>query len=449
MYKQESRAIISIALIMAFRMLGLFMILPVFSVSATAIPGASAKLIGVAIGAYGLTQACLQIPFGSLSDRIGRKPVVVMGLVLFIIGSIIAAVSHNIYGLIVGRAIQGGGAIGSAAMALLADLTRDEGRTKAMAMVGMSIGCAFSIALVLGTIINHTFGLTGIFWATAAFGIVGVLLLFWAVPKEPKLVIQSSNASRWQLLKDPSLLRLDLGIFCSHAILTALFIAIPLILQHKLQLGSTGTIAMYLIVLVVAFVLMVPFIIVSEKKRKLKQAMIGSFVVMAVCSLGLSFSNAVWSVALFLCIFFTAFSLLEASFPSLVSKVSPIKNRGSAMGIYSSTQFFGIFIGGLLGGVLLSHYGIAAIFYFCTALAVLWAILAISMPEPPYLTTKVFSIKQAISAKMEQEIKAIPGVTDLLCSPEEQLLICKIDKKIISENELQKQIKSITLGEVD
>jgi MFS family permease len=252
MYKHENRAILSLALIMVFRMLGLFMILPVFSVATATIAGATPKLIGFAIGAYGLTQALLQIPFGALSDKVGRKPIIILGLILFIIGSIVAAASHSISGIIIGRAIQGGGAIGSTVMALLSDLTRDEGRTKAMAVMGLSIGCAFSIALVLGTLLNHLFGLSGIFIATAVFGVIGILLLL-IVPKAPKIVVQRKQ-SMLVLLRDPSLIRLDFSIFSLHAILTALFIALPIVFDYKLNMSSEHIVVMYLAVLVIAFI---------------------------------------------------------------------------------------------------------------------------------------------------------------------------------------------------
>lgn len=444
MYKHENRAIFILALIMSFRMLGLFMILPVFSVAAATITGATPKLIGFAIGAYGLTQAALQIPFGAMSDKIGRKPIIILGLILFIIGSIVAATSHTMTGIIIGRAIQGGGAIGSTVMALLADLTRDEGRTKAMAIMGLSIGCAFSIALIVGTLLNHFFGLSGIFFATAIFGAIGILLLL-LVPQAPKIVAQSKQPAL-NLLRNPSLIRLDFSIFSLHAILTAIFIALPLVLYHKLNMSSEHTILMYLAVLVIAFILMVPFIIIAEKRRLLKQTMLAAIVVIAASSFLLNFAQNTWEIMIILSVFFTAFSLMEASLPSLVSKIAPIAHRGSAMGLYSSAQFSGIFVGGLIGGLLLSKFGVFGIFSFAALLAIAWGATTLSLPEPPYLSTIVCSQKDLSKEQIEQ-IKATEGIADIFFNPEEELLIVKIDKKIITENDLQKKIKSITLGD--
>jgi len=225
-------AIFSLAMIMAFRMLGLFMILPVFSAHATALPGATATLLGVALGIYGLSQAILQMPFGMLSDRIGRKPVIAAGLILFALGSIVAALSHSIYGIILGRTLQGAGAIGSTTLAMVSDLTRDENRSKAMAMMGLTIGFAFSIAMILGPIIYTWFHLSGIFWATSGFAIVGLLLLI-TVPTPPKVLvhpdIERETNNLKSVFKNGQLLRLDWGIFSMHAMLTATFIAIPIL----------------------------------------------------------------------------------------------------------------------------------------------------------------------------------------------------------------------------
>jgi len=453
MLVQERQSAASIALIMACRMLGLFMILPVFALYAGKLPGATPTLIGFALGIYGFTQACLQLPFGSLSDKIGRRKVITLGLTLFAIGSLVAALSHNIYGIIVGRALQGGGAVGSTLLALMADLTRDENRSKAMAFVGMSIGLSFSIALVVGPLINAYFHLNGIFWFTFGLALFSIVILYTAVPTPPKVVfdpaVEATPSKFSSILKDMQLVRLNVGIFTMHAILTATFIAIPNLLMHQLGLTEHQQTFLYLIVLVLAFILMVPFIIIAEKKRQMKRIFLFAIgtLVLTEC-LFILFGRQVFFVGLWMLLFFTAFSLLEASLPSLVSKIAPIRRKGTAMGVYSTAQFFGIFVGGSLGGLLFGHFGFAGVFLFCIILGLSWLLFASNMPEPPYYSTIVIkptaselTNNSALQTRLQQQ----NGVGDVLFVPAEALLYVKIDKKIISEDELRNLIKQSTL----
>lgn len=450
MQLQENKSIFSLGAIMAFRMLGLFMILPVFSAYVHSLPGATPLLIGVALGVYGLTQALLQIPFGLWSDKIGRKPIILLGLILFALGAVIAALSHNIYGIIIGRALQGAGAIGSTVLALVADLTRDEHRTKAMAMVGMTIGLAFSLAMVLGPLVNAHFQLAGIFWLTAVFAVLGIVLLFTAVPKAPKVFIdtavESTSASFKKVLANTHLLQLDISILCQHAILTIVFIALPVLFTHDMQLSSTDQTWMYLAVLGLAFIAMVPFIIIAEKKRKMKPIFTMSVALIAVCQVFFfigQHSGLVIGLTLF--VFFTAFTILESSLPSLVSKVAPIQNKGAAMGIYSSSQFFGIFIGGLLGGLVFSHIGINGLFMLAAVLAVAWLVVATMMPNPPYLSTIIHALTQTPSESQLTELNKLKGVAEVASVPAEQLIYIKIDKEKISTTELRKWLEQSSL----
>ncbi|MCH9644687.1 MAG: MFS transporter [Gammaproteobacteria bacterium] len=453
MHKNEKSAVVSLALIMAFRMLGLFMILPVFSAYAGELKGATPTLIGVALGVYGLTQACLQMPFGALSDRIGRKPIILTGLLLFAIGSAVAALSTSITGVIIGRAIQGAGAVGSTVLAMVADLTRDEHRSKAMAMIGLCIGISFTIAIIVGPILNSWWHLSGLFWTTMGLALIGMLLTIY-VPTPPKLVVHPDLEARSgvfeSVLSNTQLLRLDLGIACLHAILTATFVAIPILLTHILRLHEEGQIFMYLVVLVVSFILMVPLIIIAEKKRKMKSIFNGAIAAIAASQILLYFfHHSVYSIGALLLLYFTAFILLEASLPSLVSKISPIRNKGTAMGVYSTSQFFGIFVGGIVGGALFGHYGLKGVFVFSIIVAAIWLITAVTMKQPPYLSTIIISPPSTADcgSDLYHKLRKIAGVAEVAFLPDEQLVYFKIDKKIISEDELRNRIETGNLTE--
>lgn len=448
MYSNERSSVVSLAMVMAFRMLGLFMILPVFSAYAGVINGATPFLIGLALGIYGLTQACLQMPFGALSDKIGRRPVILLGLFLFAVGSLVAALATGITGIIIGRALQGAGAIGSTVLAMVADLTRDESRSKAMAMVGLCIGSSFTVALVLGPTVNHLWHLSGIFWITMGLALLGMLLVI-RLPEPPKLVVHPDIEARSGVFKgvlsNPELLRLDLGIACSHAMLMATFIALPILLTHYLNLEPTTQIVMYLVVLVLSFILMVPFIIVAEKKRRMKSVFIFSVLALVVSQLCLYFFHgSVYSVAIILLLYFTAFTLLEASLPSLVSKISPIRNKGTAMGVYSTSQFFGIFVGGTLGGYLFQHFGLHGVFMLSFVIGVIWLFAAVSMKQPPYLSTLIVRQPEGVNGNADfyHQLRKIAGVTEVAFVAGEELIYLKVDKKIIAADELRNRIET-------
>ena len=445
--QHEKRGVFSLSLIMAFRMLGLFMILPVFATAARSYAGSTETLIGVALGVYGLTQALLQIPFGSLSDKIGRKPVILIGLLLFAIGSVVAALSHSMTGVIVGRALQGGGAIGATTMAFVADLTRDEFRSKAMAVIGMVIGFSFMIAMILGPILNTWVHLSGIFWLTAALAVLGIVLLYVLVPAAPKVVSlkETQDGGIKSALKNPSLLRLNFSILASHGTMTAMFLAVPVILQKILYLTEGQEILLYASALILAFILMVPGIIIGEKKRKLKQVIIIAVSLIVLTQLGLWFAHgSVWVVSVLLLVFFTAFTFLEASLPSLVSKVAPIKNKGAAMGVYSACQFFGIFLGGALGGWLYAHDGFSGLFGLTLVLGVLWWLVTITMAEPPYWSTVIVPMSD-VATGAEQHLHGLAGVKDILANQAEGLLYVKIDKQEITAEQLRKAVQSSNL----
>jgi MFS family permease len=385
MNKVEKTAAVSLAILMTIRMLGMFLILPVFTFYAQNLPHATPKLIGLALGIYGFTQACCQLPFGMLSDKWGRKKILLIGLVIFASGSALAGLADSIYLLILGRALQGAGAIGSVVMALLSDLTELKNRTKAMAIMGSSIGVAFAVAMVCGPILSAAIHVSGIFWLTSLLALFGIVLLFSTVPNPPPHIHQDdvtkNSITHWQkfraVLTNWSLMRLNIGIFIQHAILTASFLVLPLALQHYAGLPERQQWYLYLPVLLVAYVTMVPFIILAEKKAKNSQVFFGAIFCILLSQLWLLISHAhLFDYAGALLIFFTAFTLLEAMLPANVSKLVPPENKGTAMGVYSTLQFSGIFFGGIFGGIVYGKFNIMGVFYLCALLALLWLLMS-------------------------------------------------------------------------
>lgn len=438
MNAQEKRAASGLALVFAFRMLGMFMVLPVLATYGQDLLGQTPFLLGVAIGAYGLTQAFLQIPFGMLSDRFGRLPIIYIGLLIFAAGSVVAGISDSVWGVIAGRILQGAGAISAAVMALLSDLTREQHRTKAMAMIGISIGISFAVAMVVGPLVTRGFGLSGLFWFTAVMALLGMVIIALTVPKPAQQVrTRESGVAKVALaatLRNPALLRLDFGIFVLHALLMASFVALPLALVEQGGLPKEEHWWVYLIALFVGFFAMLPFIIYSEKKRQMKRVFVGAVAVLMLTELFL------WLVADSLTLlvigtlaFFTAFNFLEASLPSLISKVVPAGAKGTAMGVYSTSQFLGAALGGMLGGWLFSVGGASLVFAGCTVLAALWLIFAANMQEPPYVT----SVRLPVSPAAMQETQWLTalssqvGVMDAVLVAEEAAVYVKFDTQII------------------
>ncbi|CAG7857874.1 partial Inner membrane transport protein YajR, partial [biofilm metagenome] len=377
----ERRATWSLASIYALRMLGLFMIMPVMSLYAGQLSGSTPALIGLAIGIYGISQAILQIPFGLLSDRIGRKKIIVFGLLLFCLGSVIAALSNSINGVIIGRAVQGTGAIAGPVMALLADLTQEVHRTKAMALIGASIGVSFGIAIASGPILAGFIGFHGLFWLIAVLALLAIGVIVFLVPN-PKQVKKHRDtevvpATFWQVLKDIELMRLNYGIFVLHTILAASFVILPLLMRDA-GLLSADHWQVYLPVFIGSFLAIVPFVILAEKKRRMKPVFLTAIVVLIAAEVGLmQFNTTLFGIIGFLWLFFCGFNLLEATLPSLISKTAPGDKRGTAMGIYSTSQFLGSGIGGSIGGWCYGHYGASAVFLLCAVMALTWLLFTV------------------------------------------------------------------------
>ena len=443
----ESRAAFSLAGIFSLRMLGLFMIYPVFSVYAERLRDATPTTIGLALGAYGLTQAIFQIPFGMISDRLGRKSVIATGLVIFAIGSVVAALSHSIQGVILGRILQGGGAVGSTILALAADLTREEHRTKAMAVIGMTIGFSFALAVVLGPILGTWVGVSGIFWLTAVLALGGIAVLMFTVPQpaHPRLHRDTEPVPALfkRVLTDGQLLRLDFGILILHLILTASFVALPLALapRHGAGLDVHHQWYLYLPVLLVSVVAMVPFIILAEKRHHMKGVFLGAVAALGVAELLLmEWHASLVAVAAALIVFFTAFTLMEATLPSLISKVAPPDSKGTAMGVYSSSQFLGIFIGGTAGGWLYGHGGLAEVFGFTAAAALVWLLVVATMQQPRYLNSyllNVGEIDEVQAGRLAQRLGVVRGVAQVVVVASEGVAYLKVDSETLDEAALR------------
>ena len=443
----ETRAASGLALVFAFRMLGMFMVLPVLATYGMDLAGATPALIGLAIGAYGLTQAIFQIPFGVISDRIGRRPVIYLGLIVFALGSVLAANSDSIWGVIAGRILQGAGAISAAVMALLSDLTREQHRTKAMAMIGMTIGLSFAVAMVVGPLLTRAFGLSGLFLATGAMALCGIVIVMFMVPRSTgTLQHRESGVAKQALLptlRHPDLLRLDLGIFVLHAMLMSSFIALPLALVEKAGLPKEQHWWVYLTALLISFFAMIPFIIYGEKKRKMKRVLLGAVVTLMLTELFFwKFGDSLRTLVIGTVVFFTAFNLLEASLPSLISKVSPAGGKGTAMGVYSTSQFLGSALGGILGGWLFQHGGLSVVFLGGAGLAALWLAFAVTMREPPYVTSLRLPLSpEALrEAGLAERLKAVTGVTDAVIVAEESAIYIKLDTELLYRATLEQLV---------
>jgi len=447
MSASEKRATLSLASVYALRMLGLFMILPVLPLFAQQLEGSTPALIGLAMGIYGLPQVLLQIPFGLLSDKFGRKKLILIGLTLFLIGSIIAALSSTIYGVLVGRAFQGAGAVSAVVMALVADLTQEVHRTKAMATIGASIGASFGIGIVAGPIISGFGGMQAVFAATAVLTVLAMLSVIFVVPNPQKSKLhrdaefvpeQAMNA-----LKNPDLLRLDYGIFVQHLILMAIFVVVPsLMRQAGLSAGNEWQV--YLPVFATSMAVMIPFIILAEKKRKMKAVFLGAVAVLAISALALAlFHDDLISIIGWLWLFFCGFNLLEATLPSLISKTAPADLKGTAMGAYSSCQFMGLFLGGVLGGWFNGHYGVTAVFLFCAVMAFSWFLVTLTMKSPRYLSNLLISLENLSEETRNafvSQLLTIVGIVEVTVHNEEAVAYLKVDGHQLNKDQLQSLI---------
>ncbi len=448
MLETEKRAAFSLALVYALRMLGLFMILPVFSLHADDYAGATPVLIGLAIGIYGLTQGLLQLPFGFLSDRFGRKTVIVTGLLIFCVGSIVAAEAESITEVITGRALQGFGAIAAAVMALAADLTREEVRIRIMAIIGMSIGASFMISMVVGPVIAAEFGLRLLFWMTAGLAILGILVIVFVTPKPPSQSFhrdaQLSIQDVGRIIGDIELLKLGFGVFVLHLVLAATFVVFPLVLQQSLMIEETLHWRTYLPVFALSVVLLLPMVIVAEKFRKSHAVFLVAVSMLVLAEIGLASSSTYAVAFVMLVLFFGAFNFLEAMLPATVTRIAPADMKGTAMGLFSSAQFLGAFSGGLIGGLLLASGDYATTFAWLAAILCAWFALALTMKAPPHLKSKIVSLKdleQDDIAHFVERATAISGVCEVSVYEIDRVAYLKVDRSF-NDDDLQTLLSS-------
>jgi MFS family permease len=377
----ELRAGISLAGVFGLRMLGLFLILPVFAVHAPRLSGGdNLTLVGIALGAYGLAQAILQIPFGMASDRWGRKPVIYLGLAIFAAGSLLAGVADDIWTAIAGRTLQGAGAISSVVVALAADLTREQHRTKIMAMIGATIGLAFALSLVAAPALYQWIGMSGLFFLTGVLCVAAMGVVKGLVPEAPPPAPRPAGARGGEVLQ-PELLRLNLGIFVLHMVQMAMFVVVPrLLVEAGLPLPAHWQ--LYLPVVLLSFAVMVPPILYADRRNRPKPVLLGAVALLAAVEVSFVFSDSVLAYGAALLAFFVAFNVLEAMLPSLVTRIAPAHARGTAIGVYNTTQTLGLFFGGLLGGWVAEHFGATAVFAGCAAFSALWLAAASAMRPP-------------------------------------------------------------------
>lgn len=437
----QVRSVASLSLLYAFRMLGLFMVLPVLMLYGTDYAGATPFLLGLALGVYGLAQAVFQIPLGLLSDLLGRKPVILVGLLVFALGSVVAGTAESVEGLIIGRALQGAGAIASAIMAMVADLTTEENRTKAMAAIGASIGLSFSIAMVLGPVAASAAGLSGVFLLTSVLAVAGMLIVLFVVPTpslsgERHRDVGAIPALIKTTAVNPQLLRLNFGIFSLHCILMSAFVVIPQLLEFELGIDRGMHWLTYLALMGGALVIMMPFMLFAERRRQVKHVFLAAIFLLGLTLVLLAFFRSEVILALgLLLLFFVGFNLLEATLPSLVSKLSPAGAKGTAMGLYSTSQFLGAFVGGTFGGWLLQHQSAQVVMMTGAGLAGLWLLVAMTMRPPRYLESLCLTVNPGFIATMD--VLEIEGVEEALLVPEDGLLYLKVDKNRLDEHALK------------
>ena len=436
MNRSERRSVGALAGVFSLRMFGLFLVLPVMALYAAELEGATPFMIGLAVGIYGLTQALFQIAFGTLSDRFGRKPLIVFGLLVFAAGSVIAAVADTLTGVIIGRALQGSGAIAAVVLALVADLTREQQRVKAMALIGMSIGGSFLLALMAGPALDRWIGVSGIFWLTAVLALGCIVVVVWWVPTPRHAAgdpgSKASTDYFREVMANAHLLRLDVGIFILHMVLTAVFVVAPFALVETLGLERDSHWQVYVPVLVGSILLMAPLLILGMRRERTFWVFRLAILIVLVgqCVLFSGADQALSLIAGLVC-FFVGFNLLEAMLPSLMTRLSPGYAKGTAIGIYNTFEFAGVFVGGALGGILLGLFGSPGVFAFCVLATLVWLVVALTGRTPQLRNSVTLRLDGEIdltSGAIEHSLRALNGVDEVTVLPKDCVAYLRVDE---------------------
>lgn len=429
----ERKATLWLSVVFGSRMLGLFMLLPVFSVYSQHLAGANELWVGLAIGAYGLSQAILQIPMGIASDHFGRKPVIYFGLMIFALGSVVAACSGSIYGVTLGRLLQGAGAISSAVMALAADLSRDDERPKVMAVIGMFIGLSFMVAVIIGPLLAAQLGLSGLFWFIAAMAVVAMAIIRLLVPNAVTRAPQRDSMVQWsqlrKVIRNPQLWRLDTAIFVLHLSMTALFVVLPS------ALIKTGVAKDYLWLvlfpaLVISFLCMIPLMLIFTRKKRIKLGLQVAIALMVLALIGYPWLQSKTGLLLLVAVYFCGFNYLEASLPSLLARLAPAANKGSAMGVYSTSQFLGAFCGGVLGGTLSGAYSATTLLMVVAVILIIWGLISTGLVEhSPWKNATLRLPKDADEVTLADRLVKEQGVEEVIVVAEEHAIYLKYDER--------------------
>jgi len=436
MNRSERRSVGALAGVFSLRMFGLFLVLPVMALYAAQMDGATPFMIGLAVGAYGLTQALFQIAFGTLSDRFGRKPLIVFGLLVFALGSVVAAMADTLTGVIIGRALQGSGAIAAVVLALAADLTREQQRVKAMALIGMSIGASFLLALMAGPALDRWIGVSGIFWLTAVLALGCIAVVVWWVPTPRHAAGDPGSSASGdyfrEVMANAQLLRLDIGIFILHMVLTAVFVVVPFALVETLGLERDSHWRVYVPVLAGSVLLMAPLLILGMRREwtfwvfrsAIFIVLIGQFVLFTGAD------QATLLIAGLMC-FFIGFNLLEAMLPSLMTRLAPGYAKGTAIGVYNTFEFAGVFVGGALGGLLLGLFGGSGVFAFCVLATLAWLVVALTGRAPQLrnsVTLRLDRESDLASGSIEHSLGALHGVDEVTVLPKDRVAYLRVDE---------------------
>ncbi|PPI88396.1 MFS transporter [Candidatus Pantoea edessiphila] len=444
----ELRAIFGLGMIFSLRMLGMFMVLPVLTTYGMALQDSNKTLIGIAIGIYGFTQAIFQIPFGLISDYIGRKSLIIFGLLLLILGSVISANSSSIWNIIFGRALQGSGAISAVVMALLSDLTREQNLSKVTTCIGINFGVTFATAMIISPVITNSFGLHSLFWIITFLSIISIFIVIFFVPHETNHVINREvgivKDSLLKILANRKLINLNISIFFLHTLLMCILIILPYQLrQVNFPLSKHWQI--YLTTMTIAFFLVVPSIMYAEIKKKIKPIFISGIIIILISIIILQNSkNYFWILIIGIQLFLFAFSLMESIIPSLVSKESPLGYKGTAMGFYSTSQFLGVSFGSSIGSWIYANFNSGTLLLFCITITIIWLLINLNMKEPPYIISMHIKMNKELLAisDIEKKLKEQPGISEVLVVLKEKSLYIKIDNKITNRKKIEKVLST-------